>query len=292
VLWELGAEIVPIAVDPDGLNINRGCGATHVDLLQQAVVAHGAHIGLALDGDADRIQLVDEHGHSIDGDQVLACIARQWKAEGRLAGRDVVATVMSNLGLERWLEGEGLALKRSKVGDRHVLEMMRETGANLGGEQSGHVILADHATTGDGLLAGLQVLAAVVQSGKPASKVAHVFDPYPQLLKNVRFANPPPLEAPAVKAAIAAAEAKLARDGRLLIRKSGTEPVVRVMAEAGDPALVAAAVDTVVEALVAAGGTVAGGTKASKPAAGAPEADAAYPRYLDRRTVARKGAGE
>lgn len=292
VLWELGAEIVPIAVEPDGLNINRGCGATHVDLLQQAVVAHGAHIGLALDGDADRIQLVDEHGHSIDGDQVLACIARQWKAEGRLAGRDVVATVMSNLGLERWLEGEGLALKRSKVGDRHVLEMMRETGANLGGEQSGHVILADHATTGDGLLAGLQVLAAVVQSGKPASKVAHVFDPYPQLLKNVRFANPPPLEAPAVKAAIAAAEAKLARDGRLLIRKSGTEPVVRVMAEAGDPALVAAAVDTVVEALVAAGGTVAGGTKASKPAAGAPEADAAYPRYLDRRTVARKGAGE
>jgi phosphoglucosamine mutase len=292
VLWELGAEIVPIAVDPDGLNINRGCGATHIELLQQAVVAHEAHIGLALDGDADRIQLVDERGHSIDGDQVLACIARGWKAEGRLRGANVVATVMSNLGLEKWLAGEGMKLARAKVGDRHVLEMMRELDANLGGEQSGHVILSDYATTGDGLVAGLQVLAAIVQSGKKASEVAHVFDPYPQLLKNVRFAGPPPMDEAGVKKAIAAAEAKLARDGRLLIRRSGTEPVVRVMAEAGEPATVREAVDMVVEALVAAGGTLAGGTKASSTApSGSPSASPDYPRYLDRRAGTRKGAG-
>ncbi|MBL8806269.1 MAG: phosphoglucosamine mutase [Rhodospirillales bacterium] len=292
VLWELGAEIVPIAVDPDGLNINRGCGATHIELLQQAVVAHGAHIGLALDGDADRIQLVDERGHSMDGDQVLACIARGWKSEKRLRGKHVVATVMSNLGLEKWLAGQGLKLARAKVGDRHVLEMMRELDANLGGEQSGHVILSDYATTGDGLVAGLQVLAAIVQSGRKASEVVQVFDPYPQLLKNVRFAGPPPMEAAGVKKAIAAAEAGLARDGRLLIRKSGTEPVVRVMAEAADPAIVRAAVDGVVDALVAAGGTLAGGTKASAAApAGSPAAAPEYPRYLDRRTRTRKGAG-
>ncbi len=293
VLWELGAEIVPIAVDPDGLNINRGCGATHIELLQQSVVAHGAHIGLALDGDADRIQLVDERGHSIDGDQVLACIAREWKADGRLRGRNVVATVMSNLGLERWLAGHDMKLQRSKVGDRHVLEMMRELDCNLGGEQSGHVILSDYATTGDGLVAGLQVLASIVQSGKRASEVAHVFDPYPQLLKNVRFAGPPPMDAAPVKKAIAAAETRLAKDGRLLIRKSGTEPLVRVMAEAGDSALVASAVDDVVAALVAAGGTLAGGTKSSKAAsAGSHDAAPDYPRYLDRRGQTRKSAGE
>jgi len=293
VLWELGAEIVPIAVDPDGLNINRGCGATHIELLQQSVVAHGAHIGLALDGDADRIQLVDERGHSIDGDQVLACIAREWKADGRLRGRNVVATVMSNLGLERWLDGQGMKLQRSKVGDRHVLEMMRELDSNLGGEQSGHVILSDYATTGDGLVAGLQVLASIVQSGKRASEVAHVFDPYPQLLKNVRFAGPPPMDAAPVKKAIAAAETRLAKDGRLLIRKSGTEPLVRVMAEAGDSALVASAVDGVVEALVAAGGTLADGTKSTRAApAGSHDAAPGYPRYLDRRGQTRKSAGE
>ena len=293
VLWELGAEIVPIAVDPDGLNINRGCGATHIELLQQAVLTHGAHIGLALDGDADRIQLVDERGHSIDGDQVLACIARSWKAEDRLRGKNVVATVMSNLGLERWLAGNGMKLARSKVGDRHVLEMMRELDANLGGEQSGHVILSDYATTGDGLLAGLQVLAAIVQSGKPASEVAHVFDPYPQLLKNVRFAGKPPMDKEPVAKAIAAAEAMLAKDGRLLIRKSGTEPLVRVMAEAGDPGLVSTAVDIVVNALLAAGGTLAGGTKTSgKSAPADPNAAPDYPRYLDRRSQSRKGAGE
>ncbi len=293
VLWELGAEIVPIAVDPDGLNINRGCGATHIELLQQAVLTHGAHIGLALDGDADRIQLVDERGHSIDGDQVLACIARGWKAEDRLRGKNVVATVMSNLGLERWLAGNGMNLARSKVGDRHVLEMMRELDANLGGEQSGHVILSDYATTGDGLLAGLQVLAAIVHSGRPASEVAHVFDPYPQLLKNVRFAGKPPMDREPVAKAIAAAEAMLAKDGRLLIRKSGTEPLVRVMAEAGDPGLVATAVDIVVDALLAAGGTLAGGTKTSgKSAPASPDAPPDYPRYLDRRAQSRKGAGE
>ncbi|MBI1243385.1 MAG: phosphoglucosamine mutase [Alphaproteobacteria bacterium] len=289
VLWELGAEIVPIAVEPDGLNINRGCGATHIELLQQAVVTHGAHIGLALDGDADRVQLVDERGHSIDGDQVLACIARGWKNEGRLRGTNVVATVMSNLGLEKWLAGEGLKLARAKVGDRHVLEMMRELDANLGGEQSGHVILSDYATTGDGLIAGLQVLAAIVHSGKKASEVAHVFEPYPQLLKNVRFAGPPPMDSEPVRKAIAAAEAKLSRDGRLLIRKSGTEPVVRVMAEAGEPALVREAVELVVDALLSAGGTLAGGTKASKAASSdSPERPPEYPRYLDRRSGARR----
>ena len=294
VLWELGAEIVPIAVDPDGLNINRGCGATHIELLQQAVVAHGAHIGLALDGDADRVQLVDEKGRSIDGDQTLAAIARGWKAEGRLRGRNVVATVMSNMGLERWLAGEGLALARAKVGDRNVLEMMRELDANLGGEQSGHVILADYATTGDGLIAGLQVLAALVQAGKPASDVAHVFDPYPQLLKNVRFAGSPPLEDAKVKAAIAASEAALAKDGRLLIRKSGTEPLVRVMAEAGSEALVAASVDRVIEALIAAGGTLAGGTKASAAASASPDHAAAgdLPGYMRRRRVASPSVGQ
>jgi len=293
VLWELGAEIVPIAVDPDGLNINRSCGATHIELLQQSVVAHGAHIGLALDGDADRIQLVDERGHSIDGDQVLACIARDWKADGRLRGRNVVATVMSNMGLERWLDRQGMKLQRSKVGDRHVLETMRELDANLGGEQSGHVILSDYATTGDGLVAGLQVLAAIVQSGKPASEIAHVFDPYPQLLKNVRFAGSPPMDAPPVKKAIAAAEAVLAKDGRLLIRRSGTEPLVRVMAEAGDSRLVAQAVDDVVAALVSAGGTLAGGTKSSATSVlESHDASPDYPRYLDRRALSRKNAGE
>jgi phosphoglucosamine mutase len=291
VLWELGAEIVPIAVDPDGLNINRGCGATHVDLLQQAVVAHGAHIGLALDGDADRVQIVDEKGRAIDGDQVLAAIARAWSAEGRLRGGNVVATVMSNLGLERWLDGHNMKLARSKVGDRYVLEKMRELDANLGGEQSGHVILSDHATTGDGLIAGLQVLAAIVQSGKQASEVAHVFDPYPQLLKNVRFAGAPPMDDAKVKAAIAGAEAALAKDGRLLIRKSGTEPLVRVMAEAGDEALVAKAVDGVVDALLGAGGTLAGGTKSSAATAGDPAAGAGMPNFIRRRST-RGAAGE
>jgi len=292
VLWELGAEIVPLAVDPDGLNINRGCGATHIELLQQAVVAHGAHIGLALDGDADRLQIVDEKGRAIDGDQVLAAIARNWVRDGQLRGRNVVATVMSNLGLERWLEGQNLKLARSAVGDRNVLEMMRALDANLGGEQSGHVILADYATTGDGLIAGLQVLAARVQSGKAASDVAHVFDPYPQLLKNVRFQGAPPLDDARIKAAIAASQAALQTDGRLLIRKSGTEPVVRVMAEAGSDAAVTQAVDRIVEAMVAAGGTLSGGTKASAAPVGTPASDVSLPNYMRRKRDSSAAAGQ
>ena len=266
VLWELGADIVPIAVDPDGFNINRACGATHVEALQAAVVTHGAHVGLALDGDADRLQLVDENGRLIDGDQVLASIARVWKAEGRLRKDTVVATVMSNLGLERWCERAGIVLARAKVGDRYVLETMRELDANLGGEQSGHVILADYATTGDGLIAGLQMLATMIQSGKRASEVGHVFDPFPQLLENVRFAGAPPLDDPRIEAAIAASRDALGREGRVLIRKSGTEPLVRVMAEGPTAAAVKSAVGGIVEALLAAGGTMAGGRKASAPA--------------------------
>ena len=292
VLWELGAEIVPLAVDPDGLNINRGCGATHIELLQQAVVAHGAHIGIALDGDADRVQIVDEKGRAIDGDQVLAAIARNWVRDGQLRGRHVVATVMSNMGLERWLSGQNLKLARSAVGDRNVLETMRALDANLGGEQSGHVILADYATTGDGLIAGLQVLAALVQSGKPASDVAHVFDPYPQLLKNVRFQGAPPMDDARIQAAIAASEAALAGDGRLLIRKSGTEPVVRVMAEAGSAHTVTQAVDRIVEAMVAAGGTLAGGTKASAASVGTPAADGSLPNYMRRKRDSSAAAGQ
>jgi phosphoglucosamine mutase len=287
VLWELGAEIVPIAVDPDGFNINRQCGATHVEALQAAVVTHGAHVGLALDGDADRLQLIDENGRLIDGDQVLAAIAREWKADGRLRKDTVVATVMSNLGLERWCDGAGIRLARAKVGDRYVLEMMRELDANLGGEQSGHVILADYATTGDGLIAGLQMLASIVQSGKKASEVAHVFDPLPQLLENVRFADKPPLDDSKVKAAIAAAETALGRAGRVLIRKSGTEPLVRVMAEGPTQAAVKSAVGGIVDALIAAGGTKSGGSKTSAPAE-TPVPKSSYPAGLGRRARTRK----
>jgi phosphoglucosamine mutase len=289
VLWELGAEIVPIAIDPDGFNINRQCGATHVEALQAAVVTHGAHVGLALDGDADRLQLVDENGRLIDGDQVLAAIARIWKADGRLRKDTVVATVMSNLGLERWCDAAGIRLARAKVGDRYVLEMMRELDANLGGEQSGHVILADYATTGDGLIAGLQMLAAIVQSGKKASEVGHVFDPLPQLLENVRFADKPPLDDAKVKAAIAASEAALGREGRVLIRKSGTEPLVRVMAEGPTLAAVKSAVGGIVDALIAAGGAKAGGGKSSSPAsAEEPAPKSSYPVGIDRRARARR----
>jgi phosphoglucosamine mutase len=293
VLWELGAEIVPLAIDPDGFNINKDCGATHVETLQQAVVAHGAHVGLALDGDADRLQLVDEKGRLIDGDQVLAAIARAWKADGKLRKGTVVATVMSNLGLERWLEGEGLTLTRTKVGDRYVLEAMRELDANLGGEQSGHVILSDYATTGDGLIAGLQMLGAIVQSGKNASDVAHVFEALPQLLENVRFASAPPLDDAKVKAAIAAAEKKLGRNGRVLIRKSGTEPLVRVMAEGPTDDAVRDAVGGIVSALIDAGGTKAGGSKASAPVAKpAPKADATAAGGPGRRAKPQRGAAE
>jgi phosphoglucosamine mutase len=247
--WELGAEVVAIGVSPNGKNINDNCGSTHTELLRETVVASGADIGIALDGDADRLIVVDEKGQVVDGDQIMALIGTQLASRGELRGGGVVATVMSNLGLERHLNAHGLDLVRTAVGDRHVLEKMREGGYNVGGEQSGHMILADHGTTGDGTVAALQVLAALVQSGKPASEVLHLFDPVPQLLKNVRFAGGRPLEAGSVKAAIAAAEARLAGRGRLVIRPSGTEPVIRVMAEGDDAAEVAAVVDAICDAV-------------------------------------------
>jgi phosphoglucosamine mutase len=247
--WELGAEIIAVGVEPNGKNINDNVGSTHLDLVKQTVVASGADIGIALDGDADRLIVVDEKGTTVDGDQIMALIGGQWAAQGRLAGGGLVATVMSNLGLERYLQGQGLALFRSKVGDRYVLELMREKGCNVGGEQSGHMILLDHATTGDGTIAALQVLAALVRSGKPASELLHLFDPVPQLLKNVRFAGGKPLEDDRVKAVIADAEASLAGKGRLVIRPSGTEPVIRVMAEGDDAGEVQIAVEAICAAV-------------------------------------------
>jgi phosphoglucosamine mutase len=249
-LWELGAEVVPIGVSPDGLNINHECGSTHPQLLQETVVASGADIGIALDGDADRLIVADEKGQIIDGDQLMALIALGLQARGELKGDAVVATVMSNLGLERKLGEAGLKLVRTKVGDRYVLEEMRRSGCNVGGEQSGHIILADHATTGDGLVAGLQVLAALVEAKAPASELLRQFEPLPQLLKNVRFnGGREPLESDSVQKRIAAAEAELEGRGRLVIRKSGTEPLIRVMAEGDDPALVERLVDDICEAV-------------------------------------------
>jgi phosphoglucosamine mutase len=241
--------VIPVAVEPDGTNINRDCGATATAMMREQVIVHGAHLGLALDGDADRLIVVDEKGKIIDGDQMMALVALDLKRRGELRGGAVVATVMSNLGLERRLEGEGIALLRSKVGDRYVLEMMRERGCNLGGEQSGHIILTDHSTTGDGLVAGLQVLAALVQADRAASEVLNLFEPVPQLLKNVRFGGGAPLEDERVKQRISAAEDALNGRGRLVIRKSGTEPLIRVMAEGDDPALVERLVDDICEAV-------------------------------------------
>jgi phosphoglucosamine mutase len=248
-LWELGAEVIPLGVTPNGVNINAGCGSTHPEILQETVVASGADIGLALDGDADRLIVVDEKGRMVDGDQLMALIALTLQQRGELKGDAVVATVMSNLGLERKLSDAGLKLLRTKVGDRYVLEQMRKSGCNIGGEQSGHIILADHATTGDGLVAGLQVLAALVEAGAPASTLLRQFEPLPQLLKNVRFNGGTPLKADSVRKRIAAAEAELEGRGRLVIRKSGTEPLIRVMAEGDDPALVQRLVDDICEAV-------------------------------------------
>lgn len=232
LLWELEADVITIGDRPNGRNINEGCGATHTDWLQKKVTEEKADIGLALDGDADRLILVDEQGTRIDGDQILGVLARLKKEQGFIQGGGVVATVMSNMGLEKFLLGLGLALVRTPVGDRYVVEKMREGGFNLGGEQSGHVILSDFGTTGDGLLAGLQVLSALMASGKKASQFCRVFDPFPQVLQNVRITNGhKPLDDAGVKSAIERAEKELANDGRLLIRKSGTEPLIRVMAE-------------------------------------------------------------
>jgi len=249
-LWELGAEVIPLGVTPNGLNINDKCGSTYPQLLQETVVASGADVGLALDGDADRLIVTDEKGRMVDGDQLMALIGLGLHRRGELKGDAVVATVMSNLGLERKFADAGLKLHRTKVGDRYVLQGMREFGCNVGGEQSGHIILSDHATTGDGLVAGLQVLAALVEANKPASEILRQFEPLPQLLKNVRFnGGAEPLEIDSVRRRIAAAEAELEGKGRLVIRKSGTEPLIRVMAEGDDPALVERVVDDICEAV-------------------------------------------
>ncbi|RDV03299.1 phosphoglucosamine mutase [Undibacter mobilis] len=248
-LWELGADVVEIGVEPDGFNINKDCGSTSLNTLVHKVREMRADIGIALDGDADRVMLVDERGHIVDGDQLLAVIAESWKEDGRLTKNGVVATVMSNLGLERYLGGIGLELKRTPVGDRYVLERMRAEGYNVGGEQSGHIILSDYSTTGDGFVAALQALAVVKRSGKPVSEVCHRFEPLPQILKNVRYKTGKPMESASVTAAIASAEQKLGRGGRLLVRPSGTEPVIRVMGEGDDKAVVEAAVDDVIDAL-------------------------------------------
>ena len=247
VLWELGAEVIPVGVAPNGHNINDRCGSTHTATAAETVVAHGADVAICLDGDADRVILLDEHGREADGDQIMALFAARWAEEGRLRGGTLVATVMSNLGLERFLGRRGLRLERTAVGDRHVVEAMRRGGWNLGGEQSGHIVMTDYATTGDGLIAGLQFLAEMQRSGRPASALAGVFETVPQMLKNVRYAaGANPLGSAAVQAVIAGAEARLAGTGRLLIRKSGTEPLIRVMAECEDKALLADVVGSIV----------------------------------------------
>ena len=251
VLWELGAEVIPLAVTPDGTNINLHCGSQYPQTLQEQVIAHGAHLGMALDGDADRVVLCDEQGTVIDGDQVMALIGGSMAKSGRLQGGGVVATVMSNMGLEKYLGGLGLTLERTAVGDRYVLERMRRDGYNVGGEQSGHIILSDYSTTGDGLVAGLQVLAALVQAERPASEVLKLFTPFPQILKNVR-APASLLDNATVKAAIHDGEQTLNGTGRVLIRKSGTEPLIRVMAEGEDQPLVLNVVDSIVATIEAA----------------------------------------
>jgi len=254
VLWELGADVVPVGVEPDGFNINRQCGSTDTDYLCSQVVAHQADIGLALDGDADRVLVCDEKGELIDGDQIMALIARHWSDTGMLKGGGVVATVMSNLGFEKYLTDIGLQTIRTQVGDRYVVEHMRANGYNLGGEQSGHVILSDYSTTGDGLIAALQVLAAILDEGDIASRVCRMFDPYPQLLKNVCINGGDPLSEPAVRRVIDDGEQRLSGNGRLLIRKSGTEPLIRVMAEGEDEALVTTVVGDIADAVEKAAG--------------------------------------
>ncbi|MEX0842029.1 MAG: phosphoglucosamine mutase [Xanthobacteraceae bacterium] len=248
-LWELGAEVFTVGVEPDGFNINKDCGSTAPEALRSKVVEMRADVGIALDGDADRVIVVDERGRIVDGDQLMAVIAESWKEDGRLSKPGIVGTVMCNLGLERHLKQRGIELVRTPVGDRYVVEHMRAHGYNVGGEPSGHIILSDYATTGDGFVAALQVLAVVKKAGRPVSKVCHRFDPLPQVLKNVRYANGKPLENAKVRSAIAVAQERLGRGGRLIVRPSGTEPVIRVMGEGDDKNLVEEVVDGIVEAL-------------------------------------------
>jgi phosphoglucosamine mutase len=253
VLWELGAEVIPVGVAPNGTNINDRCGSTHTETAAEAVVVHGADVGICLDGDADRVMILDQTGRVADGDQIMAMLAGRWATDGRLKGSTLVATVMSNLGLERHLQARGLTLERTPVGDRYVVEAMRRGGFNLGGEQSGHIVMTDYATTGDGLIAGLQFLAEMARTGETADRLVQQFETVPQLLKNVRFgAGSKPLEVASVQAVIAGAEARLVGKGRLLIRKSGTEPLVRVMAECEDVALLDEVVNDIVAAVEAA----------------------------------------
>ncbi len=253
VLFELGAEVIPIGVEPNGFNINELCGSTHPQTMSAAVKEYRANIGIALDGDADRVTICDETGAVVDGDQIMAIVAGAWAKAEKLSGGGIVATVMSNLGLERFMTSQGLTLERTGVGDRYVMERMRSGGFNLGGEQSGHLILHDYATTGDGLMAALQVLAVMVETGKPMSELARQFEPVPQLLQNVRYSAGRPLDDDTVKAAIADGAARLEGSGRLLVRPSGTEKLIRVMAEGDDEALVRAVVADVVGAVKAAG---------------------------------------
>ncbi len=253
ILFELGAEVIPVGTEPDGFNINAGVGSTAPQAAADKVVETGADLGICLDGDADRVILIDERGRIADGDQIMGLLATRWAEAEKLRGGALVATVMSNLGLERYLDSHGIRLERTRVGDRHVVERMRQGGYNLGGEQSGHIVMLDRATTGDGIIAGLQFLAAMVETGQPASRLAQLFDPVPQKLENVRFApGRDPLGEPTVQAAIRAAEEALAGKGRLLIRRSGTEPVIRVMAECEDPGLLEKVVADIVGEIEAA----------------------------------------
>ena len=263
VLWELGAEVIPIGVEPDGTNINAGCGSTCPKTMRAAVIENEADFGMTLDGDADRVLVADETGALVDGDQIIALIARSWQSAGTLRGGGVAATVISSMGLERALGETGLRLERTPVGDRHVAQCMREKGLNLGGEPSGHVILGEHATTGDGLTAALQVLAAIVASGRPASAVCRVFDPVAQVSRNVRVSGKGILAKPALRKALAAGKARLGEGGRLLVRESGTEPVVRILAEGESPDLIGAIVADMVAAVERHAGTA--GADAGQP---------------------------